>query len=82
VPTHSHKDNVQLEWDNNKRRLRAEGACILAEIMNEAINEMTTQFNEALGRGEILQIGGTRREMQGYLAIAAQRQLGVGDESR
>lgn len=78
------KDNIALAFDANKKRLRVEGAIILDELMNEAIGEMTNQFDEALNRGEILHVGGSREEMKGFLRIAAQRQLQLGpaDESR
>lgn len=75
MPTYTYKDNVALAYDANKKRLRAEGSILLAELMNEALSEMTTQFNEALNHGEILEIGGTREEMKALLWKAAQRQL-------
>jgi len=79
VPNYITKDNVQLAYDANKKRLRAEGSIILAEVMNSALSEMTAQFNAALGNGQILEIGGTREEMKEFLRIAAQKQLGAGD---
>ena len=71
-----YKNAVDLAYDANKKRLRTEGAIILAELMNEALSEMTTQFNEAQNRGEILEIGGSREEMKAYLRVAAKRHLG------
>ena len=79
MPTYSYKDKVALAYDANKKRLRAEGGILLASIMNEALAEMTAQFNEALGNGEILHIGGSREEMKDFLRIAAQKQLGSGE---
>lgn len=81
MPNHTYKDNVTLAYDANKKRLRAEGQIILAELMNEALAEMSREFNAALARGEVLHVGGTREEMRAFLATAAQRQLGVGDGS-
>jgi hypothetical protein len=77
MPNHTYKDNVALTFDANKKRLRTEGQIILAALMNEALHEMTSQFNEALSRGEILEIGGSREEMKGFLRIAASRELGA-----
>ena len=79
MPNYTSKDNVALAYDANKKRLRAEGQIVLAELMNMALDEMTTQFNAALAKGEILEIGGTREEMKEFLRIAAQKQLGSGD---
>ncbi len=78
MPNYVYKDAVALAYDGNKKRLRAEGSIILDGLMNEALNTMTTEFNEALNRGELLEIGGTRTEMLGFLRTAAQKQLGVG----
>lgn len=79
MATYHYKDKVSLEYDANKERLRAEGRIILREVMNEAISEMTKQFNTALNEGRILSIGGTREEMKSLLLVAANRQLGSGD---
>lgn len=75
MPTYSYKDEVALAFEANKKRLRAEGSILLAEVMNEALNEMTVQFNAALARGEILSIGGSREEMKDLLRLAAQKRL-------
>ena len=73
--SYRYKDNVQLAYDANVKRLRAEGAIVLAGLMNEALHEMDRQFTEAVNRGEILSIGGTREEMLGFLRTAADKQL-------
>lgn len=77
MPNHIYKDSVGLAYDANKKRLRTEGQIILAALMNEALHEMTAQFNEALSRGEVLEIGGSREEMKEFLRIAATRELGA-----
>jgi hypothetical protein len=78
MPSYLYKDNAALAYDANKKRLRAEGAIVLASVMNEALNEMTDQFNKALNEGKILEIGGSREEMKSFLRLAAQRELGDG----
>jgi hypothetical protein len=78
MPNYLYKDNAALAYDANKKRLRAEGAIVLASVMNEALNEMTDQFNKALNEGKILEIGGSREEMKSFLRLAAQRELGDG----
>lgn len=72
---YTHKDAVSLAYDANKKRLRTEGSIVLAEVMNAALTEMTDQFNEALNRGEVLEIGGSRDEMKALLLAAARKQL-------
>ena len=70
-----YKDNVQLAYDANVKRIRTEGAIVLQAMLNEALAEMDQQFTEALNRGEVLSIGGSREEMLGFLRTAAQKQL-------
>jgi hypothetical protein len=79
MPNVLYKDNVRLTFDANKKRLRAEGQILLDRVMNEALNEMATQFNDALARGELLEIGGSQAEMRQFLAVAAAKQLGAGN---
>lgn len=77
MPNYTYKDQVRLTYDANKKRLHAEGQIILATLMNEALHEMTSQFNAALARGEVLEIGGSREEMKEFLRVAASRELGA-----
>jgi hypothetical protein len=77
MPDYRYKDRVALAYDSNKKRLRAEGQIILAALMNEALHEMTEEFNAALAENRLLEIGGTREEMKRFLAKAAERHLGV-----
>jgi hypothetical protein len=82
MPNYGYKDKAAMAYDANKKRIRAEGAIVLAAAMNEALNEMTRQFNEALHRGEILEIEGSREEMKALLLAASQKELAPGaDES-
>lgn len=71
------KDAVRLAYNANKKRLRCEGQVILDAIMNEALDEMDRQFQEAIGRGEILHIGGSAAEMRAYLRRAAEKNLAL-----
>ena len=80
MPSYHYKDEVARAFDANKKRLRAEGSIILSDLLNEALHEMTIDFNRALARGEILRIGGSREELKAFLRIAAQRELGVGED--
>lgn len=81
MPNYLYKDDVALAYDANKKRLRTEGSIMLQAAMNEALSEMTAQFNEALARGEILEIGGSREEMKALLYSAAQKKLGPGSDA-
>lgn len=80
MPNYTHKDAVTLAFDANKKRLRTEGSIVLAALMNEALNEMTTRFNAGLAEGEILEIGGSRDELRELLRDVAQRELGPGKD--
>jgi hypothetical protein len=73
-----YKDRIVLVFEANKKRLRAEGQIILATLLNEALGEMSRQFDAAQARGELLEIGGSREEMKQFLRVAAQRELGDG----
>lgn len=75
MASYKKKDKVTLAFQANVKRLRAEGAIILAEVMNQAISEMDEAFQEALNKGELLHIEGTREEMKKYLRAAAEREL-------
>jgi hypothetical protein len=76
MPSYRCKDDVDLVYDANKTRLRVEAQILLDEAMNEALNEMTQQFIAGLGRGELLEIGGTQEEMQQFLRVAVNRRFG------
>ena len=76
MPNYRYKDEVALAYDANKKRLRLEGRILLDRIMNEALAEMTDQFNRGLERGEVLLIGGSEDEFKSFLRIAASRELG------
>lgn len=77
MPSYKHKDQIALTYENNKRRMRCEGQVILAALMNEALKEMTDEFNAALQVGGLLEIGGSREEMKAFLRMAAERHLGL-----
>lgn len=70
-------DEVELAFEGNKKRLRTEGSIILQRVMNEALAEMTSQFQESLAHGELLQLGGTAAEMKQYLKLASEKQFAL-----
>lgn len=74
---HIHKGPAELAYDENKKRLRFEGRILLDRIMNEVLDVMTTEFQAALLRGEVLEVGSTREEARAYFARVAQAQLTV-----
>jgi hypothetical protein len=75
VTSYRRKDQVQLAYDANKKRIRAEASILLDAVVNEALDVMTAEFNEALLRGEILRIDGTQQEMVAFFQKAARKQL-------
>ena len=79
--SYNYKNSAALAYDRNKKRLRLEGRLILDELLNEALDAMTCEFNEALANGEVLELEGSREELLGFLRVATLRQLGSGDES-
>ena len=77
MPTsYNHKSAAELAFNANKIRLHTEGRLLLAGLMNEVINEMSERFNDALVRGEILELEGSRDELRAILRTVSQRQLG------
>lgn len=76
---YTYKDESALTYDANKIRLRTEGRLLLARLMNEAIAEMTRQFNDAQLRGELLEVTGNQDQLRELLWAAAQHTLGPGD---
>jgi hypothetical protein len=81
MPSYTYKNEVDLAFDANKKRLRCEGAILLQQVLNEALHEMSEQFNAGLAEGEILEIGGTREEMRQLLLAAANRKLALNASS-
>jgi len=67
------KSAADLVYDANKVRIRTEARVLLNEVINDAIDAMTIEFNEALNRGEVLSIGGTREEMLVFVRTAARK---------
>lgn len=74
---YNYKGAAQQAFDENKLRLRLEGRIVLARIMNEVLREMTSEFQEAIGRGEVLTVGGSASETQEYFTKAARKALGA-----
>lgn len=70
------RDSVELAYAANVKRIRLEGRIVLDNLMNEALAEMTEEFNERLTRGELLNIEGNREELKKYLRRAADKELG------
>lgn len=73
--SYNKKDTVVLTYNANKKRLRCEGQILLDEVLNEAVAEMDEQFTEALNRGEVLTIEGSRAEFRRFLRAASEKLL-------
>jgi hypothetical protein len=56
MPKYTHKDATTLAYEANKKRLRVEGQILLDNMMNEAVHEMTQQFNKELSHGRIVEL--------------------------
>lgn len=82
MASYIYKDKYALAFDANKKRLRTEGGILLARVMNEALNQMTEQFNEGKHRGEVLEIGGSQEELRELLFLASQKAIGPGDAEK
>lgn len=75
---YNYKGQAALAFDENKKRLRLEGRLVCDRIMNEVLREMTSEFQDALLRGEVLTLGGSAAETQEYFTAAARKALGSG----
>lgn len=75
--SYTKREDVELAFNANVVRLRAEGRLILDRILNESLSEMSKQFHEGIGRGVTLEIGGSRSEMKRFLRDAAARHLAL-----
>lgn len=73
---YAYKGEAALVFDSNKKRLRLEGRLVMDRVMNEVLREMTTEFQAAVLRGEILSVGGSAAETQQYFTAAARKALG------
>lgn len=65
-----------MQYDHNKRRLRAELAVLNAEILNDALSEMTQDFEHALKEDRVAVTTLTRQEAMRYLRSAVERLYG------
>lgn len=59
MPDYKYKNQSALAYDANKKRLRAEANIITSEALNEAIENMTQEFNSSLHNGIILELTDT-----------------------
>lgn len=73
---YNRKSKSDLVYDANRKRIRAEGAILLAELMNEALTVMTEQFEIAEQEGEVLELDGNKEQLKAYLWEASKRELG------
>jgi hypothetical protein len=73
---YSKKDATAMTYDANKRKLRHELALLNAELLNEALSEMTRDFEYALQQDRRVAISLSRQEVIGYLKGAVERLYG------
>lgn len=69
------KDNIRLTYMENEKRMRLEGRLLVERLLNEAVAEMSAEFDEALANGQLLVVGDTRDDLQRYLRTAADKLL-------
>lgn len=69
------KDNVALAFAANVKRIRLEARIVLDHVLNEALAEMSKEFDEGLLRGELLNIAGSPEELKEFLRRAAEKEL-------
>lgn len=75
MPRYIHKDNILLEFEANKKRLRTEGRIVLDRVLNEALDQMAKEFNAGLDRGEVLRVESSPNELRRLLWQAARLEL-------
>ena len=73
MPTYNYKNHTALAYDENKKRLRLEASIVLAEIMNEALKEMTREFNDGLARKHLHRLSAA--EARAFLSAATRKML-------
>lgn len=79
---YNRKNESTLTFNANKKRLRNEAQILLDALMNDALSEMSDEFEEALIRGEVQRIEGTREDLREYLRRASERVLGAAPTQR
>jgi hypothetical protein len=63
MSSYNHKDKSALAYDEGKRRLRCEVQNVCAGVLNEALDDMTKQFNEGLHSGQLFRISFSHEEI-------------------
>jgi hypothetical protein len=76
MPKFTSKDEATLAYEANKKRLRVEGQLILDRVMNEALRDMTAEFNKNLNRGRIVSLALNEDALKRSFRRAAKKVLG------
>lgn len=75
MPSYIYKDETEIAFAANRKLLRAQGAVILDRMMNEALKEMSDEFNKGIAEGRILRLEATSDDIIKYLQKAVHKQL-------
>lgn len=73
--SYTRKTPVELAFNANVKRLRAEIGILANALANETLAEMSDQFEAELHNGNILEIEGSREELRATLRRVAEREL-------
>lgn len=72
----TYKDDATLAWMETREKALLQGRQLLRRVMNVAVEELRTEFNAALVRGELYEFTATADELKRLLLKSAQAELG------
>lgn len=76
MPEYVAKDQTQLTYEANVKRIRTEGRVVLDTMLNEALAAHSKAFNAGVQRGELLELRLDAQDVKRLLGSSAQKVLG------
>ena len=68
---------AELVWRENRENVTLQGRQLLRRVLNQALLELDRQFQDALNRGELIEISPGQEELKELLLVSAERELGA-----
>jgi hypothetical protein len=75
------KTEAQLVWKENKEKITLQARQLMNRMLNEALTELSANFQAGLEKGEILNLDAAKEELRQLLLSAAKRELQAPDET-
>ena len=71
---------VDLAWRENRERIALQARQLTRRILDVALVQLDTEFQQGLRDGKILELDAGKEELKALLLKSAQRELGPGED--